>query len=75
MYPYFSSPISFVLFDDVNPLLMQLSFPPMCLLYSTTLQKTAEPTFRFGLFLLVAPSNYRPPNVASNGAPISTINV
>ncbi len=51
---------------------MQLSLPPVCLLYSCTRQNTELPTLRLGLFLLVAPSNYSPPRLASRGAPIST---
>ena len=54
---------------------MQLNLPPVNLLYYITRQNIAEPTFKLGLFLLVAPSNYNPPKTESNGAPISTTNV
>jgi hypothetical protein len=69
--PSLSSPNSFVFWLG-KPLLMQLSCPPVCLLYWSTRQKTTAPIFKFGLLLLVTPSNYSPPSVASNGAPMST---
>lgn len=52
---------------------MHDNFAPRYLLCSVTLQYTNEPIIRLGLFFLVAPSNYSAGNIASNGAPISTV--